>query len=63
LAAKLNMVSIMRVESPELRAEIGMLGRFPFPENEATDDSDAPNSLMNASGTPALRADAKTTTH
>jgi hypothetical protein len=44
----------MQVESSELSAEIGILGRFPPPENGATEDSEAPNSLMNASDTPAL---------
>jgi hypothetical protein len=29
------MASMMWVESPELRAEIGILGRFPRPENGA----------------------------
>src|ERR1017187_7811461 len=59
LAAKLNMVSMMRLESPELSAEIGILGRFPPPESGATEDSDAPKSLMNPSDTPALSEKSK----
>ena len=54
LAAKLNMVSIVRTESSELSAAIVILGRFPPPENGAIEDNEAPNSLTKSSDTPAL---------
>jgi|SRR5450755_3250685 len=61
LAAKLNMDSIIRVESPELSAVIEIFGRFPPPNSGTREDSDAPNSLMNASGTPAFSEKSKGT--
>jgi hypothetical protein len=54
LMAKLKMVPIIFAASPAWSAAIGILGRFPPPENGTSEDRAAPSSSTNASGTPAL---------
>jgi len=59
LAAKLKMFSIIWLVSAELSVATGIFGRFPPPDNGTIEDSDAPNSLTNVSGTPALSEKSK----
>src|SRR5437867_13104491 len=59
LAAKLKMFSIIWLVSAEVSVASGIFGRFSPPDNGTTEDSDAPNSLTNVSGTPALSEKSK----
>src|ERR1035438_1066015 len=57
--AKLKIVSTICFISSDRRAAMPTLCRFPPPDNETSEDSDAPNPLMKASGTPALSEKSK----